>query len=189
MISYIQGKIIDHLDQSLVILAGDIGHRVYATEAALSRHNIGSDVELYTHLAVRENALDLYGFDTKDELRFFELLISVSGIGPKSGLAVLNVADVATLSSAIIQNDSSYLTKVSGIGAKSANKIVLELQGKVKEVMGDKEAANTDDMDVLEALQALGYSAHEVRDAIKTIPSEIEGANARIKEALRILGK
>ena len=144
---------------------------------------------MWTHLAVRENILDLYGFSSEEELRLFELLLTVSGIGPKSGLAVLDIATVETLRTAIAGGNASYLTKVSGIGKKTAEKIVLELQDKVGAIVEGSAATLHGDSEALEAMRALGYSQAEARDALRKVSSEIEGSSDRLREALRILGR
>ena len=193
MIAGLIGTHIRHDNTSIVLNVSGVGYRVFMTAAGLEQAKSTPDtkeISLFTHLAVRENAQDLYGFYEEDELFFFEMLLSVSGIGPKSALGILNIADVPTLRDAIAENDSSYLTKVSGIGAKSAQKIVLELQGKIDGLIATSTAeSRTDDIDTLEALTALGYSQHEVRNALKEIPKDVEGASDRIKHALKLLGK
>ena len=147
-------------------------------------------ISLKTHLAVRETSLDLYGFLNADELEFFEMLISISGIGPKSGLAILSVTDVSTLKTAVSSGDSSYLTKVSGIGRKSAGKIIIELQDKLGTIDNKSDSDQMrDEMETLEALQALGYSIREAREAMKKISKTATNSSERIKEALKILSK
>ena len=129
MIAQLTG-IVAHRDKSSIILdVKGVGYRIFVSSGTLEqlhRQKEGS-VSFFTHLSVRENALDLYGFLEQEELHFFEMLISISGIGPKSALGILSIADVETLKQAISSGDSSYLTKVSGIGTKIAKKIVLEL--------------------------------------------------------------
>ena len=192
MIRYLEGKIIDQGSGELTILAHGVGYQVFTTSEtsdSLEKTAIDGSVSLFTHLAVRENSMDIYGFQDKEELYFFELLIGVSGIGPKSALSILNIAPIETLKEAVASNDSTYLTKVSGIGTKSAQKIVLELQGKVGALDSSKVSGKKEDIDVLEALKALGYSANEVRSVLKEIPEEAIETNSRIKEALKLLGK
>ncbi|OGD66214.1 hypothetical protein A2Z61_00095, partial [Candidatus Campbellbacteria bacterium RIFCSPLOWO2_02_35_12] len=140
--------------------------------------------------AVRETSLDIYGFLDSEELRFFEMLISISGIGPKSAIAILNVADTETLKRAISSGESSYLIKVSGIGKKNAEKIIIELRDKLgtTENLKDTETL-TGEIDTLEALQTLGYSQKEAREAMKKIEKNISGSKNLLKEALKILGK
>jgi Holliday junction DNA helicase RuvA len=135
---------------------------------------------------VREDALDLYGFLSEEELSFFEMLISISGIGPKTALNVLSVSSVSALKKAISTSDVSHLVKVSGIGKKIADKIVLELKDKVE---GSDENGPTlrEEVDAIEALKALGYSQKEAREALKEASGKT--TSERIKEALKILGK
>ena len=138
---------------------------------------------------VREDALDLYGFQNQTELEFFEMLISVSGIGPKGALGILNVAPVDHLKEAIAMGDTAALTKVSGIGSKSAQKIILELRDKLGG--HESETGGTmlgDERDAIEGLVALGYAERSAREALKKVPPEIKGTGARIKGALKQLG-
>ena len=177
---------------SIVLDVGGIGYRVFLsseTIEAVRSTEEGHTISLFTHLSVRENALDLFGFLTHEELEFFEMLIAISGIGPKSALSILSLADVSTLRGAISAGDSTYLTKVSGIGRKSAQKIILELQEKMGDVGSTEHGGRSGDADTLEALKSLGYSTNEARDAIREIPGDIEDPSGRLKEALKLLGK
>jgi len=151
----------------------------------------GGQFSLWTHLHVREDAMELYGFLEYAELEFFEMLIGISGIGPKGALGVLAVAPLDNIKRAISSGETNYLTKVSGIGRKTAEKIVLELRDKLGGLGGGEAGGMMlkEDQDVLSALQSLGYSLSEARDAMKQIPEGAEGTNNRIKEALKILGK
>jgi Holliday junction DNA helicase RuvA len=148
-------------------------------------------VGLFTHLAVRENALDLFGFLSREECDFFELLITISGIGPKSALGILSAAPLASLREAVVSGETAYLTKIGGIGKKVADKIVLELKGKV--FFGADEAISPNglgrgDVDALEALKSLGYTQKEARDALEGLDSSITDTGAKVKAALRVLG-
>ena len=147
-------------------------------------------VSLYIHTAVRDDAIDLYGFTTEEELAFFKQLMSVSGIGPKSALGIMSVADVSSLKRSIAQGDSPTLIKVYGIGKKNSERLVVELRDKIKLEIpepGSPRRAD-DDGDVLEALMALGYRADESRKILKEIPPDIKGTRERIAAALRHLG-
>ncbi|MBP6908278.1 MAG: Holliday junction branch migration protein RuvA [Candidatus Pacebacteria bacterium] len=190
MIARIEGTIIHTTDKFFVIDVNGVGYKVFITTDTVGAYGMGDTVALWTYTAVRENSLDLYGFATIDELSFFELLLDVSGIGPKSALSILAVASIDTLKKAIATGDTSYLNKVSGIGRKTADKIVLELRDKLKAHTGGSHTPGVlrEESDIIEALKALGYSQNEARDALKQIPPSIEGTNARIKEALKILG-
>lgn len=173
----------------LIINVGGIGYKVFTPVAILDTAEKQKEISLWTHLAVRETALDLYGFETEEELRFFELLLNISGIGPKSALGILNVASPRTLRQAIQSGDTSHLTKVSGIGKKSAQKIVIELKDKLSADEDEDLGTLQADVDVVEALQALGYSQAQARTAIENIPTEIIDTSERVKLALKDLSK
>jgi Holliday junction DNA helicase RuvA len=189
MIGYLEGTVRSSTLGSVILLVGGVGYKVALTKETVAHFLPGSTVSLFTYLAVREDALDLYGFESEEELRFFELLLTVSGIGPKSALGILDIAAVETLRSAISQGDAAYLTTVSGIGRKTAEKIVLELRDKVGIGTASAGAALKGDAEALEAMRALGYSTQEARDALRKVPSEFAGTNDRLREALRLLGK
>ena len=188
MISQLTGKISFIALNHIVLNVNGVGYKVFVSNETLVSTKENSNLTLWTHLAVRENAMDLYGFLEKDDLNFFELLLTISGIGPKSALGILNVASVETLRSAISSGDTSYLTKVSGIGTKNAQKIVLELQNKIGKIEGGATIIR-EEVDVVEALKSLGYSAKEASDALKQVSKEITGTGERVKEALKILSK
>lgn len=188
MISLIQGIIELNAEKYVIVGVNGIGYKVY-----ISAHTFknlpkkGEDIKLYTHLHVREDAMELYGFLKLEELEFFELLISISGIGPKGALNILSVASVETLKKAIANEESSILTKVSGIGKKTAEKIILELKNKVgDEFAGGKISA---DSEAIDALMSLGYRLQEAREALKKTPKSIEGVENRVREALKLLGR
>jgi holliday junction DNA helicase RuvA len=190
MISHLRGSVL-HLDlKHAYIDVGGIGYKVSVSPSTLEHlsHNLEL-AHLWTYLAVREDALDLYGFVSKEELEFFELLLTISGIGPKSALAILNTASVETIKDAIYEEDPSYLTKVSGIGKKNAEKIVRELQDKIG-IKGESSAVGASKQKesalAVEALIALGYSTDDAREAIKKVD---KGASTQdqVKQALKHL--
>ena len=187
MIGHIQGDVIATKDTFVIINAGGVGYKVFASKDTLKSLIPASRATLWIHTVVREDALDLYGFPREVELHFFELLRSVSGIGPKSALGILDIAAVETLRSAIASGNAGYLTSVSGIGKKTAEKIVLELRDKVSQMAKDGDVL-AHDSEALEALRALGYTASEARDALRQVPSSISDNNARLREALRLIG-
>lgn len=191
MISRIEGTIVHIAEKFLVVDVSGVGYKINITTEAISSLEIGQHSFFWIHTAVRENSIDLYGFRNMNELSFFELLLGVSGIGPKSALSVLMVAPVDTLKRAIATGDTGYLNKVSGIGKKTAEKIIIELRDKLKDYKNENDDAGSmrDESDILEALKSLGYSQYEARDALKEVPATITGTNARIKEALKMLGK
>ncbi len=189
MISQLTGQISYKSDNYTILNVSGIGYKVFVTIEILQelQSNKPEDkITLWTHLAVRENSLDLYGFLNKTDLNFFEMLITISGIGPKTALGILNVATVDTLISAISSKDTSYLTKVSGIGQKNAEKIILELKNKITDIESNNPN-NQDDIDVIDALKALGYSGRDAMEALKKIPKTITDVGGKIKEAIKFL--
>lgn len=189
MIGYIEGTTKSVRDAYLIVLAGGIGYKVGVLKETALRTQVGSPVSLWVYTAVREDALDLYGFSDEQELRFFELLLTVSGIGPKSALGILDIASVETLRNAISAANAGYLTSVSGIGKKTAEKIVLELKDKMKPGDASTSGVLRGDQEALEAMRALGYSASEARDALRQIPNDIESGSDRLRAALKLVGK
>ncbi len=185
MIGHLTGHIIHQDLKSVILDVKGVGYKVYTNTAFLQAHK-ETEVSFWTYLAVRETALDLYGFKTKDEIDFFELLISVSGIGPKSALGILSIASIQNLRHAISSGDTSHLVKVSGIGKKNAEKIVIELKDKLDEVGDGEESQIKGDLDALEALKSLGYGEREARGALKKV-SDVEGAGEKIRKALKLL--
>ncbi len=187
MIAKLTGEVVDVGMTSVVLDVHGVGYLVYVTRVAGIAP--GDTVSLFTHLAVRENALDLYGFRVRDELSMFTHLIKLPKIGPKTAVQILSQVDLATLRKAVATEDPSYLSKMSGIGKKSAEKIVSGL----RDVLGggdyldtdEERAQNQGDADVIEALLTLGYSERDAREAVKKIPESVKGTNARIKHALR----
>lgn len=168
---------------AVVIEVGGVGYVARVPLFAIDTlRTQGAIVSLFIHTAVREDAIDLYGFPTEDELSFFKQLMSVSGIGPKTALGILNVSDVQTLRRNIALGDAAALTKVFGIGKKSAERIVVELRDKM--VFTSSSTDLRGDTEVLEALIAMGYSASEARSAIKGLPRE-GGVNERLSAALK----
>lgn len=188
MIGHIEGTVHAVRAGFAIISAGGVGYRVAATKDTLARLSPGNTASLWMYLAVRENALDLYGFPSEAEQRFFELLLTVSGIGPKSALAILDIADVATLQSAIARGNAGYLTNVSGIGKKTAEKIIVELKDKVGLAAEGSTESMKGDEEALEAMRSLGYSPQEAREALRKVPNEFTKSNDRLREALKILG-
>lgn len=188
MIGSIKGKITLKTEKFLLVETGGIGYKVSVSPDTLSKTQKDREVFLFIHTHVREDALDLYGFLNNEELEFFEMLINVSGIGPRGALAILGIASLQTLKKAIGTGDISYLTKISGIGKKTAEKIVIELRDKIANEASEKGGAFLQgELDALEALKSLGYSQNEAREALKKVSPE-NNTNAKIKEALKILG-
>jgi Holliday junction DNA helicase RuvA len=190
MISHLTGKIIHKDERFLVVDVSGVGYKIFTSTETINKSEISQENSFWTYLAVRENALDLYGFAEKEELDFFELLITISGIGPKTAIGILSVTTVKNLRQAIATGETSHLTKISGIGKKVAEKIVLELKDKIDFLESEKDDAGMrEESDALEGLKALGYSEREAREALKKLPKEVVKPGDKIKHALKILGK
>lgn len=190
MLHFLKGTIFAALVDSVVIDVGGVGFLVRATEETIRGFpERGNTVFLFTHLHVREDAFELYGFSTEKELRFFELLISVSGVGPKSALSIMDIAELEKLSAAIQEGRPDLMTRASGVGRKTAERIIVELRGKVAALQSQDIVARMEgDSDLVDALVGLGYKRVDAQKAISQIDKKIEGLDARLKEALRIMG-
>ena len=193
MIRRIQGNVLEIGVFMVIVDVHGVGYLIH-TPSTGDRFAVGESVALHTHLAVRENALDLYGFLTTEELAMFTLLIGLPKIGPKSALLILSQADVPLLRKAALSGDATYLSKISGIGKKSAEKIVLGLRDKLGAEDVPLGNYSESDHDVIDALITLGYSQKESRDALQKMKpenttSDTADTNTRIKVALKLLGK
>ena len=197
MIRQVSGKVADLGINYVVVEVGGIGYLVY-TNTATDKLQINSSVTFFTYLAVRENALDLYGFATLDELEVFELLIDLPKIGPKSALQILTQADIKLIKESVSKNDPGYLSKMSGVGKKSAEKIVDGLKDKFEisaygtdgQIIAPSHAQYA--TDTIDALLTLGYSQNEARLAVQKITEEnpeFDKSSELLKLALKILSK
>jgi Holliday junction DNA helicase RuvA len=196
MIASLDGSVAAVGVDSLVLEVGGVGYRVFATPAVLSGARPGSRLKLHTHHLVREDLQALYGFRSPEELGFFGLLLTVTGVGPKVALAILGTRPVADLQLAILADDQAVLTSVSGVGKRLAARIVLELREKVEAAgmaaaaarvpgeAGGPELAATES-EVVGALQALGYTLAEARLAARSARGET--LEDRVKAALRAM--
>ncbi|MBD3300214.1 MAG: Holliday junction branch migration protein RuvA [Candidatus Moranbacteria bacterium] len=198
MLSRIIGKVVEKNDNSLVILVSGIGINVFVTNNLYAKTQLKENLDLFTCLVVRENLLNLYGFESKEQSDFFELLLSISGIGPKGALGILEQAGPRELKESIQMSDYTILTQVSGIGKKTAERIVLELKNKLGrlntvETADPKNNQKTysKNLEAMQALEALGYSNSEARQALKKTEKETGQADVgeKVKAALKILGK
>ena len=188
MIGFIEGKIEHATDKYVLVGVNGVGYKVYiSTNVFKNLPKIGNEVKLFTHLHVREDILDLYGFLDQKDLEFFEMLISISGIGPKGAMNILSVASIETLKKAITNEESSILTKVSGLGQKTAEKIILELKSKVSGEYTDEKGGASGE--AIDALVSLGYRLQEAREALKKVPDDVKEVGAKIKSALKLLSK
>ena len=191
MIASIPGILASRGEKSVTIEVGGLGYCVFlSADGMMKLPNVGEEIRLYTHQHVREDALELYGFMHPAELELFEMLIAISGIGPRGALGILGAGGLDQLRRAIAAGDTGYLTKVSGIGRKTAEKIVLELCGKMsgRGVSVGEHPALRDEADALDALISLGYSREEARQALSSVRDDSISIEKRVSQALKKLG-
>jgi Holliday junction DNA helicase RuvA len=189
MISQLTGQIVEVNERYLTLDVSGVGYQIFMSPGSLLGVTSSSSAHtIYTYMNVREQSIELFGFLDFDQKRFFELVIGISGIGPRGALGVIDVAPLPTLISAIQAGDPSYLTKVSGVGKKTAQKIVIELKDKIEKlgIKGDNKHMQGDS-DAMEALIAIGYSMTQAREALKNVPEDVEDINEKIKQALKNL--
>lgn len=200
MYYFIRGKLAHKGENHIVVDAAGVGYMIYTSLSDIERAGqIGSEITMYTYLNVREDAMELYGFITREEKTMFMRLISVSGVGPKAALALLSTASPSRLAAAIITDDEKLLTRAAGVGPKAARRIILELKDKLDASelgIDTAEAAELEETAVLtdaraealSALIALGYSASEAKSAIAGADKELTTEEI-IKQALSALMK
>lgn len=190
MIHNLKGKITLKRDTFIVIDVQGVGYKIFTSVNTISKvGGVGGDADILTHLHVREDELSLFGFLDGDELDLFESLISVSGIGPKSAMNIMSIASPERISAAISGGEIELLQKVSGIGRKMAERIILELKDKIKSGTGGAATIKVmeSDSDVYEALTSMGYSTKQAKNAISKVGKDVEGTSDRLKAALRII--
>ncbi len=185
MIGYIKGKIIYKTDERVVVENNDLGYEVCLQEKRLDKYALGEIVELYTHEYLREDARELYGFAAPAELDFFRQLLSVSGVGPRLAMKIFALGNLERITKAIDEENAALLSTVPGVGKKTAQKIILELRGKLTTGFGLAQ----EDQDVLEALTGLGYQPQRIKEILKELPETVETSEEKVKAALKLLGK
>jgi Holliday junction DNA helicase RuvA len=191
MIYSITGTLALKSDRFVVVEAGGLGLKLFMRARSIAAlPGVGMHVKLFSHFQVREDGMDLYGFTSEEERGYFELLISVSGVGPKSALSILDVASLDELAAAIKEGRPDLLTRASGIGTKIAERIIIDLRGKVQSLKSGAMVEKMEaDADLVEALSNLGYRREEARAALNKVGNEVVGVEDRLKAALKILGK
>lgn len=189
MLYSLSGRVSLKKDNFFVLETGGIGFKVFTTAQILKNlPSANSEVKIFTSFQVKENAFEVYGFLTERELNFFELLNGVNGVGPKSALNIMNVDAIERLIAAISEGKPDLLTKASGIGKKTAERVVLELEGKINQV-GSRQITELmeSDTDIVEALTNLGYKRNQAKEALSKVDSKITKLEERTKAALKIL--
>ena len=191
MINYLEGTIKNKGEAYVIVLVNGVGYKVFINSVMWVELDINQPVEFYTYHHIREDQSYLFRFNSLEELNMFEMLLSISGVGPKSALGVLSVGSVLEIKESISMGDPSLLTKVSGIGKKTAERVVLELRDKVGSlpVNANDKAGIMASSDEIDALIALGYNVNQAREALRGVNPKIKDSGERIKEALGSLGK
>ncbi|MBN2096157.1 Holliday junction branch migration protein RuvA [Candidatus Peregrinibacteria bacterium] len=186
MIGYLNGLIIDKNEKILLVLTQSVGYKVFATTECIANAKTDQKIQLYIHTAVREDDISLYGFPGKEELKFFEQLISVSGIGPKMALDILSTP-IHITQQAILNGDSGLLTKIKGLGKKTAERLILELKNKVIPVAtgGGKTISMAYNEEAADALVSLGYEKFQVIKALSALPADITETEEVIRHFLK----
>ena len=186
MISYLSGKIILRKDKFVVLETGGVGYKVFLSQQTVSKLPEDIDnLKLFCFQNVREDALDLYGFLTYDELNFFEVLMDIRGVGPKSALDIASLGSLEKIKDRILKQDEKIFQGIPGIGAKKAMTIILELTGKIKLLDGQK----TKNDPAVDALTQLGFSSQQAKEALKSVPASVKDMEEKIKLALKVLGR
>lgn len=198
MISYIKGEVTEMFDDTIVVEANNIGYNIKVPSSFMARIIVGHEYKIYTYLNVREDAMILFGFSSRDELNTFKLLISVNGVGPKAGLGILSSLSADELRLAILADDKKTISKCPGIGPKTASKLILELKDKLKlnDIIENSFEVDVDNTssdlgarnEAIEALVALGYSNSDALKAVRMVEiSSDMDSSAILKMALKKL--
>jgi len=200
LFAYIKGRLEYKHNDFVVVETSGVGYKIFVPLSSLeAAGSVGEEVKLYTHFYVREDAISLYGFLTQEELTMFELLITVTGIGPKAAMSILSMMSPSKFSLAVITDDTRTLTSVPGIGKKTAQRIILELKDKInKEQLSEIAGMKSDDQTVksdnarvseaISALMVLGYTYLEASRAVASVYSEDMDTELIIRNALKALG-
>lgn len=183
MISYLKGIILQKTESYIILLQGHIGYQIFTTPEILE-HPLGAEVELYIHHKVSAESQSLFGVPDFTSLKFFELLLEVKGVGPKAALTIISAGKIELLQQAILNGDSAIFTRMSGVGKKTADRIILELKNKISG--GVLESASTGSSDLFDALISLGYNPREVRAVVSKVDGNLDTAS-QIKEALKLI--
>lgn len=192
MIASLKGIVEYLLNPYIIVDVNGVGYKVLVSNEVLSKiSSIGQAIKLFTYTHVKEDALELYGFLNLEDLKLFEYLISVSGVGPKTAMSIFTVHTRPNIINAIIQADAGFFTSVPRLGTKNAQKIIIELKSKFGSI-SDLDLSSTttkDSQEVIGALKTLGFSSKEAGEAVRSIKDQGLTTEKKIREALKYLGK
>jgi len=187
MIALLQGQVVKKDTDSLVLFNSGVGYRIFSTEAQVNNLKLEDEVQLWIHENIKEDRHDLFGFADVAELELFEKLLSVNGAGPKAALAVLNIGNISELKTALINSDAKYIQQASGVGKKLAERLILELSGRLSDTALENTSSGPkldEDDEAYQALVALGYSPKDASKALEKVDKSLSTED-RIKQALR----
>ncbi len=187
MIARIRGTVIDKEEKSLIIDVHGIGYRVFVVSALREKSTLGAETSLVIHDHRTDSDQTLFGFASALDLEYFTLLLRVPSIGPKTALGILDAAPVAVLSQAVMTGDMQLLTSLSGIGKRTAERIVVELKGKMSELPGNTSLSSQHGVhqETADALVAIGFTVAQAKQAVSKLPQDIETVEAGVKAALK----
>lgn len=181
MIAWLSGTVREREVKSLIVVVGGVGYRVVVPAAVLARTRVGAEIVLYTYHRVGPEAEELYGFAEREQLDYFELLLTVPSVGPRTALSILNAAPPVVLEQAVAEHDTGVLTKVSGVGRKTAERILVELTERIGKRAQAHGPAGVVQQETIEALTSMGYTRAQARAAVRELPAEV----ASVEEAVR----
>lgn len=196
MIDYIFGEIVEKYNDNVVVENNNMGYLIKMSLRDLNNYSLGEREKIFTRMIVREDDISLYGFKSKDSRILFDLLTTVSGVGPRVGIGILSNLTDSEIRTAILNEQKEILVKAPGIGKKTADRIILELKDKISkcefneniELKEIKVIEDNDDLPALEALLTLGYNSYESKQALEKVDSSLD-ISSKIKEALKLLGR
>lgn len=191
MIGSLKGKVDFKSGTTIIVDVHGVGYKAQVSSEVLGKALVGQEIKIYTYTHVREDVLELFGFSSADDLKLFEQIIGISGIGPRTALNIFSIGTRDGISEAIIKGDVEFFTQVSRLGKKNAQKLIIELRGKLGSLEDLDLSEETDGQtnEIITALKTFGFSAGEAKEAIKSIDKRIESVEEKIRLALKYLGK
>ena len=189
MISFLEGTILEKKKNTVVLLtSGGVGYDIFMSSIFVETYTLGKKVQIPVYLKVSDSALQLFGFNNAEQRAFFELLLGVSGVGPKSAMNILAIGSIDEIQSAIARSDVAYLTAVQGMGKKTAERVVVELKNKIKRPNSTNQIAQGDVLaDVIDGLVAMGYGKEEAREHVQQIHTKDKTVEQILREVLQTI--
>lgn len=184
MIAFIKGEVIEREEKALVVMTGGVGYRVRVTSGLRNKFGIGDKVSLRIFHHISSDNQTLFGFEEQEELVCFELLITVPSVGPRTAIGILEIAPPRILEQAVAEDDMALLNKVSGVGKKTAQRILVELKGKIKEP-SLRGAGGNIKQEAVEALVSIGFTKQQARDAVQELPKDVGSTEEAVRAALQ----